>query len=397
MALGAIRSGYQNAYSYPAKAKAGRGGGNFDAVSAVFASNAAATAKQAFSDAKTAAGYSEDGRTSAPANCGGEETVQGVEQEKEEGMDYRKFLQEKIEELYVKLQNGETEPSYQIGAQSFTEKEWDELLEKFDSVEETIRELMREEHEKRETEQIKREQLDREKENGLLSGEFTTCVYPAGDSEKEDIRYITCYTTDGIYCRREGQTEDWEWVLAFENEGQYDKVMQLIGQFPSDWNMRFAAHKNFWEDFLNDEIDVEGFLEFMAGTDKGVPDYSVTVGDSVYIDKEKVQWAKYTNPFGAKFYTAEEMHRMQLEQMAVNEAKLTRITDWTTYETDYRKIHPEYNGEKICCEYPGGPLYSISEMAQIMWKNFLQSQNLTEDEYSAKQAAWRARMGYPGY
>lgn len=304
MALGAVQSGYRNAYSYPAKARAGTGGADFDTVSAAFAASAAAAAKQAFSDEKTAAGGFEDGENPASVNRSGEETLQIAEKtvqseeqekrEKEEGIDYQKFLQEKIEELFVKLQSGETEPSYQIGAQSFTEREWNELLERFDSAEETIRELMREEHEKRETEQIEKERLDREQQTRLLAGEFTTCVYPAGDSEKEDIRYITCYTADGIYCRREGETEEWEWTFTFESEGQYDKVMQLIGQFPSDWNMRFAAHKNFWEDFLNGEIDAEDFLEFMAGTDKGVPDYSVTMGDSVCIDKEKVQWAKYT-------------------------------------------------------------------------------------------------------
>jgi len=39
-------------------------------------------------------------------------------------------------------------------------------------------------------------------------------------------------------------------------EEQYIKALGFIGQFPSDWNMRFAAHENFWNDFLNDEIDM---------------------------------------------------------------------------------------------------------------------------------------------
>ncbi len=41
----------------------------------------------------------------------------------EETVDYVKVLEEKINEIFVKIQNGDTEPSYQIGAQSFTEKE----------------------------------------------------------------------------------------------------------------------------------------------------------------------------------------------------------------------------------------------------------------------------------
>ncbi len=45
-------------------------------------------------------------------------------------MDYQKFLREKILELNEKFKKGECEPSYQIGAASYTEKEWDNLLEK---------------------------------------------------------------------------------------------------------------------------------------------------------------------------------------------------------------------------------------------------------------------------
>ena len=74
--------------------------------------------------------------------------------------------------------------------------------------------------------------------------------------------------------------------------------------------MRFAAHENFWNDFLNNGIDMDGFMEFMNGTNKGVPDFSVTIDDSMYIDKNRMQWAKYTNPLGARFYTAEEMQQL---------------------------------------------------------------------------------------
>ena len=56
----------------------------------------------------------------------------------------------------------------------------------------------------------------------------------------------------------------------------------------------------------------------MNGTNKGVPDFSVTIGDSMYIDKNKVQWAKYTNPLGARFYTAEEMQQMQMQMIAAH-------------------------------------------------------------------------------
>lgn len=39
-----------------------------------------------------------------------------------------KILEDKINELFVKIQNGDTEVTFQIGAQTFTEEEWKEFL-----------------------------------------------------------------------------------------------------------------------------------------------------------------------------------------------------------------------------------------------------------------------------
>ncbi len=75
----------------------------------------------------------------------------------DEIIDYNEILRQKISEIFVKIQNGDTEPTYQIGAQSFTEKEWEEFLEKFDSIEEAIQELIKEEQAKKEAEETKPE------------------------------------------------------------------------------------------------------------------------------------------------------------------------------------------------------------------------------------------------
>lgn len=251
-----------------------------------------------------------------------EETETVNETVVEESEDYQKLLEEKIKELIVKIHGGDTENSYQIGARSFTEKEWEEFLEKFDSIQEAIREAMREEQERRQAEQLKQKQEEKtviEEKSNLLVAESTVCTYPTANPE-EEIRYITCYTTQGIFCKKAGETED-TWSITFETEEQYNKVTEFIAQFPEQWNLRFAAHENFWTDFLNDEIDMDGFMEFMEGTNEGVPDYSITVGDSMFVDKEKIQWAKYLNPLGAKFYTAEEFQKQQMELVEKNAEK----------------------------------------------------------------------------
>lgn len=236
----------------------------------------------------------------------------------EKVVDYAKILEEKINEIFAKIQNGDTEPTYQIGAQSFTEKQWEEFLDKFDSVEEAIREMMKEEQTRKETEEEKKRNVVMDDISMLLTTESTSCVYATAGLENDDLCYITWYTEEGIFCRKAGQIEGYEWYITFENKEQYDKVMEFIGQFPSDWNMRFAAHENFWNDFLNDEIDMGNFMEFINGTNKGVPDFTITEGDSEYIDKDKMRWAKYMNPLNVRFYTTEEMHRIQMEIIVAN-------------------------------------------------------------------------------
>ena len=209
---------------------------------------------------------------------------------------YQEFFAMYMEQIFIKIQNGDIEPTYQIGSQFFTEKEWETFLEKFDSVEEAIQELIKEEQAREEAEEAKTENelagfvsagndID---DGALLTAETTSCKYETAKPEDDDILYVTFYTAEGIRCKKLG-AEDFEWTLTFENKEQYNKVMEFLENFPSDWNMRFAAHKNFWQDFLNDEIDMDAFMEFMESTNEGVPDYSVTEGDSVYVDEEKAQ------------------------------------------------------------------------------------------------------------
>lgn len=192
-----------------------------------------------------------------------------------ETTNYNELFKQKINELFNKVQNGETEPSFQIGARSFTQKEWDEFLEKFDSAEETVRQLMREAHEKRVAKREKEEQLEKDAESienaaNLLTSDTTSCTYPSENDTGNDIRYITWYTEEGIFCRKTGQSSGYEWYINFENREQYSRVLQFIGQFPTDYNMRFAADKNFWTDFLNGKINAQDFTQYIKNTDNAI-------------------------------------------------------------------------------------------------------------------------------
>lgn len=79
----------------------------------------------------------------------GAEAEKSKDEQRLDEMDLRKFISDKRNEIYEKLKNGDTEVSIPIGAQSFTEEEWEKLLEKVDNITDELREAMREEYRKR--------------------------------------------------------------------------------------------------------------------------------------------------------------------------------------------------------------------------------------------------------
>lgn len=50
--------------------------------------------------------------------------------------------------------------------------------------------------------------------------------------------------------------------------------MAFLNRFPSDGNLRFAAHENFWQDFLAGELDEDAFVAFFETTKDGARFYT---------------------------------------------------------------------------------------------------------------------------
>ena len=174
---------------------------------------------------------------------------------------YMEAIRKQIEEMQEKIENGEINETFQIGGQSFTVEEWNEFLEKFDSIQEVLEALMKECH-------AEKEESDTDGTIAeMLSSESTSCTYPASGANGEDVRYITWYTEEGIFCRKAGQTEGYEWSIPFESKEQYDKVMEFIGQISEDEDLRFTANENFWKDFLKEGVDVESLKEKYTTTE----------------------------------------------------------------------------------------------------------------------------------
>lgn len=79
------------------------------------------------------------------------------------GMSHQELMtciRDKKNEIQRKLQNGETEPSFSIGAGSFTVKEWDKLLSKVDKNNEAVRKEQEERKEALEEEALEKKESD---------------------------------------------------------------------------------------------------------------------------------------------------------------------------------------------------------------------------------------------
>ena len=283
----------------------------------------------------------------------GEDAKDNKKDDAAEPKSYREQILEKMEEMAQNIKKGTIQPKFKIGAQEYTIKEWEKLLEKFDAAEEALREeveAMIEEIKK----QAEAEALRREAESGmhdlkgttyvsettetqnvaaLLTDEITKCSYPTDNPEQKHW-YITCYGQDGISCK-EAYFDGTRWVnkdlwsFSYTEKGQYEKVMAFLERFPQDANLRFAAHENFWKDFLAGEINEDEFVSFFETTKDGVPDYTYEKDGSTYIDREKVKYAKYMNDFGAHFYTREEMELILRGIMHENRKNMTRLSDYS--------------------------------------------------------------------
>lgn len=245
----------------------------------------------------------------------------------------RNFLRQKINEMHKELKSGRKEPSFQIGAASYTITEWEEMLENFDEVQEEIREEIREEIAERaenaeQSRYLVKEKSRAEKEADVLAAvsgkadpkkteeKARTCEPSSDDAlvclitaehtmarfpvaEEEDALYITVYTKEEVYCRRVGENEP-IWEIPLE-DGQYEKIMEFLHSehFAEDENYTFAPSQSFWEDFLSEKLDIDGFLNFWDyRVENGIADITDETENGLYINREAAIFGMYTNPPG---------------------------------------------------------------------------------------------------
>lgn len=101
----------------------------------------------------------------------------------EEPKSYREQILEKMAEMEENIRKGTIQPKFQIGAQAYTIEEWEKLLQKFDAVEEVMREEVQAQIEEAKK-QAEKEALQRAAEcKAYDSGSATHVTYVSEKSE----------------------------------------------------------------------------------------------------------------------------------------------------------------------------------------------------------------------
>lgn len=191
---------------------------------------------------------------------------------------FSEMIEDRKEEFYVKVKNGTMEPSIPIGAGTYTEKEWDKILKRFDAVQEALREaagLETDEKKGRSKDSskdevtdeeaddvmdylvylvkndVKKGEKDDEEEDGvdLLLAQYVTCTYPADDPEKEDDVYMIIYDSQGIRCLNK-TTGQYEWSIKFSDESQWGSVKTMMSELAASDDLSTACQETFWREYL---------------------------------------------------------------------------------------------------------------------------------------------------
>lgn len=179
------------------------------------------------------------------------------ESEKED-LSLMEQIREKMQEIYDKLQNGDTDTKFQIGNQEFTIKEWDHFLEKFDSVQDATRAALEEKIEKEKVERLE-EKLTGMSETAEEPDEVDSILAQSVKTTEEGSDpktwYITCFSEDGIWCKKftEGQEGEDLWRMEFTDPSQYQKVLNYLQSFAEGEEVPHAEEEDFWRRFLEED------------------------------------------------------------------------------------------------------------------------------------------------
>lgn len=197
-----------------------------------------------------------------------------------------------------------------------------------------------------------------------LLAEKTSYTRQMKDGSRQS--YLTFYEKDKIRCVREDK-ESFDWELPLDDESQYDRIMQFLNEFEDKDNLPFTYHKNFWQDFLSGELDVEGFKRFLSTEveEKGAHCLQITE-DGMCTDRETAKYWAYMDPpeFVDTIFRTTEEFRDWLAAEAKRAQEEWEETHLSWVE-QFNQDHPNQAGKK--CFYWRGVWYTAEEI-DALWK-----------------------------
>lgn len=158
-----------------------------------------------------------------------------------------------------------------------SDEDWERLLEDvdnyFDAVNEQLEQLkkLQQEAAMKAANDAAKDALSKSQEIGL-TGSTTAgisntenvkeCASPSENESKEKEWIITAFGDQGIICKRcsmDGKSETL-WTLDYKNSSDAKKVWDFLDRFEKETDLKFAGNKSFWEDFLEDKVDIQEVL-----------------------------------------------------------------------------------------------------------------------------------------
>lgn len=197
-------------------------------------------------------------------------------------------ISEKKKEIAKKVQNGETEPVFSIGAESYTAKEWDNLIAKVDKNNGTVRKEQEQRKEAQEKEELEEKKIGQtnfmsileasdtrrnyfmEKINGTYKPSFPYAAYADGDTITYNGVVFSCDSEKNAICLGDMSNRGDVLTIPLEGGGSLMVNRNAIGMLagamsmfsPEDANriMRAIADDNKAQETLKEIEDDKNSL-----------------------------------------------------------------------------------------------------------------------------------------
>ena len=109
---------------------------------------------------------------------------------------------------------------------------------------------------------------------GISSNESVRECASLEKNDEDRVWTITVFSEDGIICTqgKKGETFKELWRIDYKNPDDAKRVQDFLDKFDKDANLIFSGYKDFWEEFLTENVDGDSLF---AAYEAAMPAQSV--------------------------------------------------------------------------------------------------------------------------